>query len=177
MVFHSVVKYSFLQKGMQHNLLSFANNTSVRLDQMFTFSYVKHFYSMGPNFIRRGGLCWQGYSYQRYMLPRVPVFMMGTHLYTEPLSLVPLHLPRLDFFDGSKGPFTVLIHLLLNRTEYYQLQIVSKILTKMHTHLCIDIRVVLLFVNRTGKLVEMSADEKSWWWLKISSSVDAEKFF
>ena len=91
---------------MQHNLLSFANNTSVRLDQMFTFSYVKHFYSMGPNFIRRGGLCWQGYSYQRYMLPRVPVFMMGTHLYTEPLSLVPLHLPRLDFkFEGSKGPF------------------------------------------------------------------------
>ena len=106
MVFHSVVKYSFLQKGMQHNLLSFANNTSVRLDQMFTFSYVKHFYSMGPNFIRRGGLCWQGYSYQRYMLPRVPVFMMGTHLYTEPLSLVPLHLPHLDFkFEGSKGPF------------------------------------------------------------------------
>ena len=71
----------------------------------------------------------------------------------------------------------VLIHLLLNRTEYYQLQIVSKKLTKMHTHLCIDIRVVLLFVNRTGKLVEMSADEKSWWWLKISSTVDAEKFF
>ena len=106
MVFHSVVKYSFLQKGMQHNLLSFANNTSVRLYQMFTFSYVKHFYSMGPNFIRRGGLCWQGYSYQRYMLPRVPVFMMGTHLYTEPLSLVPLHLPHLDFkFEGSKGPF------------------------------------------------------------------------
>ena len=106
MVFHSVVKYSLLQKGMQHNLLSFANNTSVRPDQMFTFSYVKHFYSIGPNFIRRGGLCWQGYSYQRYMLPRVPVFMMGTHLYTEPLSLVPLHLPRLDFkFEGSKGPF------------------------------------------------------------------------
>ena len=106
MVFHSVVKYSFLQKGMQHNLLSFANNTSVRPDQMFTFSYVKHFYSMGPNFIRRGGLCWQGYSYQRYMLPRVQVFMMGTHLYTEPLSLVPLHLPHLDFkFEGSKGPF------------------------------------------------------------------------
>ena len=106
MVFHSVVKYSFLQKGMQHNLLSFANNTSVRPDQMFTFSYVKHFYSMGPNFIRRGGLCWQGYSYQRYMLPRVPVFMMGTHLYTEPLSLVPLHLPHLDFkCVGSKGPF------------------------------------------------------------------------
>ena len=106
MVFHSVVKYSFLQKGMQHNLLSFASNTSVRPDQMFTFSYVKHFYSMGPNFIRRGGLCWQGYSYQRYMLPRVPVFMMGTHLYTEPLSLVPLHLPHLDFkFEGSKGPF------------------------------------------------------------------------
>ena len=106
MVFHSVVKYSFLQKGMQHNLLSFANNTSVRPDQMFTFSYVKHIYSMGQNFIRRGGLCWQGYSYQRYMLPRVPVFMMGTHLYTEPLSLVPLHLPRLDFkFDGSKGRF------------------------------------------------------------------------
>ena len=73
--------------------------------------------------------------------------------------------------------FAVLIHLLLNRTEYYQLQIVSKKLTKMHTHLCIDIRVVLLFVNRTGKLVEMSADEKSWWWLKISSTVDAEKFF
>ena len=73
--------------------------------------------------------------------------------------------------------FKVLKHLLLNRTEYYQLQIVSKKLTKMHTHLCIDIRVVLLFVNRTGKLVEMSADEKSWWWLKISSTVDAEKFF
>ena len=71
----------------------------------------------------------------------------------------------------------VLIHLLLNRTEYYQLQIVSKKLTKMHTHLYIDIRVVLLFVNRTGKLVEMSADEKSWWWVKISSTVDAEKFF
>ena len=79
------------------------------------------------------------------------------------------------FFTSSF--FTVLIHLLLNRTEYYQLQIVSKKLTKMHTHLCIDIRVVLLFVNRTGKLVEMSADEKSWWWLKISSTVDAEKFF
>ena len=31
---------------------------------------------------------------------------------------------------------TVLIHLLLNRTEYYQLQIVNKKLTKMHTHLC-----------------------------------------
>ena len=106
MVFHSVVKYSFLQKGMQHNLLSFASNTSVRPDQMFIYSYVKHFYSMGPNFIRRGGLCWQGYSYQRYMLPRVPVFMMGTHLYTEPLSLVPLHLPHLDFkFEGSKEPF------------------------------------------------------------------------
>ena len=73
--------------------------------------------------------------------------------------------------------FTVVIHLLLKRTEYYQLQIVSKKLTKMQTHLCIDIRVVLLFVNRTGKLVEMSADEKSWWWLKISSTVDAEKFF
>ena len=73
--------------------------------------------------------------------------------------------------------FPVLIHLLLKRTEYCQLQIVSKKLTKMHTHLCIDIRVVLLFVNRTGKLVEMSADEKSWWWLKISSTVDAEKFF
>ena len=56
--------------------------------------------------------------------------------------------------------FPVLIHLLLKRTEYCQLQIVSKKLTKMHTHLCIDIRVVLLFVNRTGKLVEMSADEK-----------------
>ena len=52
--------------------------------------------------------------------------------------------------------FPVLIHLLLKRTEYCQLQIVSKKLTKMHTHLCIDIRVVLLFVNRTGKLVEMS---------------------
>ena len=75
------------------------------------------------------------------------------------------------------GFLTVLIHLLLNRTEYYQLQIVSKKLTKMHTHLCIDIRVVLLFVNRTGKLLEVSADEKSWWWLKISSTVDAEKFF
>ena len=73
--------------------------------------------------------------------------------------------------------YSLLIHLLLNRTEYYQLQIVSKKLTKMQTHLCIDIRVVLLFVNRTGKLVEMSADEKSWWWLKISSTVDAEKFF
>ena len=69
------------------------------------------------------------------------------------------------------------LHLLLNRTEYYQLQIFNKKLTKMHTHLCIDIRVVLLFVNRTGKLVEMSADEKSWWWVKISSTVDAEKFF
>ena len=73
-------------------------------------------------------------------------------------------------FISSKGKasknihFTVLIHLLLNRTEYYQLQIVSKKLTKMHTPLCIDVRVVLLFVNRTGKLVEMSADEKSWWW-------------
>lgn len=71
----------------------------------------------------------------------------------------------------------VLIHLLLNRTEYYQLQIVSKKLTKMQTHLCIDIRVVLLFVNRTGKLVEMSTDEKSWWLVKISSTVDAAKFF
>ena len=57
------------------------------------------------------------------------------------------------------------------------MQIVSKKLTKMHTPLCIDVRVVLLFVNRTGKLVEMSADEKSWWWVKISSTVDAEKFF
>ena len=93
----------------------------------------------------------------------------------------------MNFFGGvfildydsmySEQDFTVLIHLLLNRTEYYQLQIVSKKLTKMHTHLCIDIRVVLLFVNRTGKLVEMSADEKLWWWLKISSTVDAEKFF
>ena len=47
------------------------------------------------------------------------------------------------------------------------MQIVSKKLTKMHTHLCIDIRVVLLFVNRTGKLVEMSADETGYFLARI----------
>ena len=71
--------------------------------------------------------------------------------------------------------FAFLIHLLLKGTEYYQSQIVSEKLTKMHTH--IDVWVVLLFMSRTDKSVEMSANETSWSWLEISSSVDAEKFW
>ena len=64
----------------------------------------KYFSSMGQNSIRSMG-AWHGYSYQRCMLPRVPVFMMGTDLYTWGVGRVNLYLLPLyssHFMPGGK---------------------------------------------------------------------------
>ena len=68
--------------------------------------------------------------------------------------------------DGKDANATHLLHLLLNSIIDWKLSASRKVDKNAQTFLH-RYKVLLLFVSKTGNLVEKSADEESWSWLKI----------